>query len=385
MGPLARAGESPQDPAGRSVEELIASRRLALLREAQRRGGRMSPARLAELQALMAIAPALAPVPAPARRDRWPLAAAMLLTMLLASALLYLRTPTTEIELEASVSELQFVSPVEQVLTQILVLRSLQVAGADAVSMSDSQVQGPGGGAITLQADAGSPSCAGTITLDPMLLPAGSRVRLRGTPGAERLRMSLLAPGMRLHVTVDGCVKLTAGGAKTVRTSGTRSVTVGLGSDEADIDMAAIDATPPALAGSLSATALSLARVEQFGEEGRSHVRHASTIESGRLFMLSLNGQEKALRPGEEIAFAQVRGELRSMEPRAPLIALRFHGQADGMVAGFGASARDIMPTWLEWLRSNQSLSLLWGSVLYALGLFATLLKWWQSGDRAKL
>ena len=274
--------------------------------------------------------------------------------------------------------------PIAQTLTHILVLRSLQVAGADAVSMSDREGDGLGRSVVALRADAGNPSCTGTITFDPMLLPANSRVWLRGTPAANRLRMSLLAPGAVMHATVDGCVEQTAGRGGAVRVSGTRAITVRLGHEEADVDIAVTDATPLAFAPSVSSTALSVAHVERLSQDGATHVRQVSTLTSGRLFLLSLNGQERALRFGEAITFRHTRGELRSIEPNGPVIALRFHGQVSGMATGFDATARDIMPTWLEWLRNNQSLSLLWGSALYGLGLFATLLKWWQPSVQAK-
>lgn len=48
------------------------------------------------------------------------------------------------------------------------------------------------------------------------------------------------------------------------------------------------------------------------------------------------------------------------------------------MTSGDGAERRSLMPTWLELLRAQHGLGLLWGSTLYLAGVAMGVLRWWR-------
>jgi hypothetical protein len=46
------------------------------------------------------------------------------------------------------------------------------------------------------------------------------------------------------------------------------------------------------------------------------------------------------------------------------------------MVTGSLDNPQNLMPTWLEWLKAQHGLSLLWGSTFYLVGVLLTLSRW---------
>jgi hypothetical protein len=58
-------------------------------------------------------------------------------------------------------------------------------------------------------------------------------------------------------------------------------------------------------------------------------------------------------------------------------IALRFYGQVSDLRIHWGEETINLMPTYLEWLRTQHGLYLLWGSALYLFGLLITIVRWW--------
>jgi hypothetical protein len=131
------------------------------------------------------------------------------------------------------------------------------------------------------------------------------------------------------------------------------------------------------LAPQLSVRGLSFARVDQFIGAGRSLVRRVSTILSGTLFLESLDGEKRQLRPGEELEFWESSGEIRMLRLEDNQIAVRYHGRVRGMTTGSGEGLHSLMPTYLEWMRARHGLSLFWGATLYLSGLIAGVLRWW--------
>jgi len=146
-----------------------------------------------------------------------------------------------------------------------------------------------------------------------------------------------------------------------------------------DWTLPAVPATP--FIADLDAAKLGLTRVESFADPRRTVVRQASTILAGTVYFQSLNGRELALRTGQQIELAHSRGALRALELRADGIALRFAGEVRGMTDGSATVRWSLMPTLLDWLRERQSLSLLWGTALYLLGLVTTVLRWWRGNE----
>ena len=96
------------------------------------------------------------------------------------------------------------------------------------------------------------------------------------------------------------------------------------------------------------------------------------------MFFDELAGRELRLRAREAIRFGEARGEIRAVRFADDRLIVNFHGQVRGMTSGPLDHPRNLMPSWLEWLRANQPLALLWGSALYLSGLLTTLWQGWK-------
>jgi hypothetical protein len=73
-------------------------------------------------------------------------------------------------------------------------------------------------------------------------------------------------------------------------------------------------------------------------------------------------------------------GEIESLELKDD-IAVRFRGRVKGIVSGPADIHQDLMPTWLEWLKARQGLSLFWGSAIYLFGLVVGILRWLRAPE----
>jgi len=122
-------------------------------------------------------------------------------------------------------------------------------------------------------------------------------------------------------------------------------------------------------------------RIDEVSEGDKTAVRAVSTIQSGSVYLEELGGRELHLRAQEGLRFVQARGEVRSIGVKDGALALNFHGRVRGMASGPLDHPRNLMPRWLDWLRENQPLSLLWGSAVYLFGLSTALRQWWKKGD----
>ncbi len=324
--------------------------------------------------------------PSPPRK-RWPLAAALGGTLLIASLLLFSRVSETEIELDLSLSEATFVLPRPQVLTDVMSLSALGISGLrevrlprvrEGVPQTPPPSERPAS-AIRLSV-ASEGERQGTITLATLPLPAKTRVRLHRTEVPHQYRVSLEGPGLDLRVNVNGPVRIGLSGTSPQQLDFTspKSILLRPSSDEIDLDLTLPGPSRGAFSRQLLVTDLSFLRIDSFTDLDRTIVRPVSTLLSGTLYLESLNGRSVLFRPGEALHFEDVRGEIRTLQLHDDRIALKFHGRVRGMSVGWGDSRRSFMPTYLEWLRARHGLSLLWGSTLYVFGLIVGVLRWWR-------
>ena len=364
------------------LRRTTADRLQAVLADAERKGGSIPAECLAELRDLAAVLELPARLRPATPRPRWPLAAAFAATLAGASVLLFSRIASTPIELDVMASELAFRLPTAQALTQVAPLRALRIAGLSGIEppagLPAASTLHPPPRTLALHAHADDAPCAGSLTLDRLLLPAGAQVTLRRMPRPGRVQMALQAPGAVLRLTVDGCVRL--GGATGAAWSGSAARALGLrlGGDEVDLEIDILPERPLAFAPWLRADALSLTRIERIAGDDRTLVRPVSTVLGGTLVYAALDGRERKLRAAEPIHFERALGEFRSLEALPGGIAVGFRGDVVGMASGSADPPRSLMPTWLDWLAANHGVSLLWGAALWGFGLVMALLKWWR-------
>jgi hypothetical protein len=183
-----------------------------------------------------------------------------------------------------------------------------------------------------------------------------------------------------VKVNVNGSVRLGLPGSSPVQldVASPKAIVLQSGSRGLDLDVTFPGGADQSLSPNITVRDLLFSRVDESRGLTRSVVRQASTVIAGTLYFESLNGQERKLRPGEAIRIAMAEGELRTLELRDDAIMLKFGGRVRGMSTGPEEHPRSLMPTYLEWLKANQAVVLLWSATLYVFGLITAVLRWWR-------
>jgi hypothetical protein len=321
----------------------------------------------------------------PPRRNWW--AGGMLAcTLVIVSLLLFARVPETDVELDLTVSGLRFVLAREQVIAGAMRVSQLGASGLGEVQLpaeaaphprsDQSPSAGRSGIRVSVNESAKRP---GVATLAPLALCAGTAVGLQPLDGPREYALSIHAPGTAMRADVNGTVNLALAGFAPwdVEFRPPRPILLRAGPNDVDLNVTFPASTPSPFSPQLSIRDLSLFRIDEFTEGNRSLVRRTSTVLSGTLFLESINGEERKVRPGEALQFEKSDGEIRELRLSDSGIGLRYRGRVRGMMIGSGEGLRSLMPTYLEWLRARHGLSLLWGTAVYLFGFIAGALKWW--------
>ena len=369
----------------RHLRDLLFRQVQAASEEAIRADGQISDEQVQALERLARLAALCDEAQPPPYRKRWPVAATLGSTLLIVSLLLFARVPKTEIELDLVLSGVSFVLPTQQVLTNGMDLSAIGVFGLQEIRLPhipnrESRTRPEDTDSAIRLAIASDGERQGTVTLTALTLPAETHVRLHDTAISRQYRLFLGATGLVLRVAIDGPVRvdLADAPAQSVDFTSPKSVFLYPGSNEVQMDLMLPTAAPGTFSPQLAARDLSLFRIEEIADLDRTVVRHMSTILSGTLYLESLNGKKRSLRPGEVLRFEDVRGEIRTLRLQEDHIILKFHGHVRGMSTGSEKPHRSLMPTLLEWLRARHGLSLLWGTTLYLLGLVLGAFRWWR-------
>jgi hypothetical protein len=371
---------------GDQLRDMLSRQIQAASDEAVRSGGQVSAEQVETLGRLARLVDLHQSAQPPSARKRWPVAVALGSTLLVVSLLVFARVAETEIELDLALSEASFVLPTQQVLAESMNLVSLGVSGLSEAQLPqvrnrESQtLQSSDNAEVALRLLAIlDGKRLGSVTLAPLALPAETRVWVRHTGLPRQYRLSLKASDLKLRADINGLVQIgiPGRGLEQLDFAAPDAVLLQSGAGEVDLDLAFPDKAQLSFSSQLSANDLSLFRIDEFLNLNQTLIRRVSTILSGTLYFVSLNDQERKLRPGEAIRFERAQGEIRTLRLQEDQIELKFHGRVRGMTIGAGESSRSLMPTWLEWLRARHSLSLLWGAALYLFGLVTVVFRWW--------
>lgn len=374
------------ESAREEVRKLLDTRSKAACEEAVRCGGRVSPELVEEIGRLARLVELHDTAQPPRARERWPVVAALSATLAVMSILLFARVTETDVDLDLKVSAMSFVLPVQEKLTDTFALSALGVTGLREMHVprarrGEGEIENLGSetadGALRVSAadDGGRP---GTVSLEALILPAKTRVSVRHTGRRRVYRLALIGARPELRVSVGGAVEIRIAGAGRHRLDYEvpGQLLLRAGDGAVDLDLALPESTETVLAPQLPVTGLSFLDIDETQDAQHTAVRQVSTLVSGTLFLESLNGAERRLRPGEILDFEHTSGELSAVGFANDGLDLRFRGQVRGMRIGLGQNRHSLMPTWLEWLQARHGLSLLWGSALYAFGLIVAVLRW---------
>jgi hypothetical protein len=370
-----------------SLKDLLRQRVEDAVKESTAPDDALDAGRLEKLERLARLVELEESVAPKAASRRWPIALAFVLTLGLISALLFVRVPETTIELDVTVSQLNFRIVEPQGLTNALTgLRALGMAGLAVVDVPRSSSQP----AISIGAKEGDLAARfatadgqGALTLPPLIWPAATAFTLQREPESATLALGVEYPkgtqGQTPSVGVHGRIDLVVPGrlSKTLNFSTPRKVTLHPRSQSLDLDIELTDGARTSFATPISIDRLSLSQVVEAGATERTRERRASTLIGGKLYFESLGGEVRTLRTGEWLRCSSVHGEIRSLKLDDDAIALRFYGRVKGMTTGSDDARRSLMPSVLEWLQARHALELLWGTTIYLIGLLGMFFRWW--------
>ena len=371
-------------PKADTLRELLVREVVATSDAVLASGGHVDADRIAALERLARLVELRSSVKPPLARRRWPVVAAFLVTLVIATVMLYGEVPETDVELGLRATEISFPVRGQQKLGEGVRLSSVGVSGLDEAEIPRSASSdalalkpiGPGGDLrLSIVPD---PTRGGSLDLEPFILPAGTRAWLRHTGVPYEARLSFGGPALMVRASVSG--SLTLGqpgvGARRLEFTAPKAIVLRGGALPLDVDLRFLEAVRTPLLSDVAVSGMSLARVDEVSEPGRTVVQRRSTIVDGTLHFESLNGRERRLRPGELIEFGRAEGEVRTLQVERDHLLVQFHGRVAGMATGSDANLRSLMPSYLEWLYARRGLELLWGTALYLFGLSSGVLGW---------
>ena len=314
---------------------------------------------------------------------RFPHVAALLgATLLAVSVLLFARVRETAVELEIQATHVSFELAGKQILWERVALERLGASGLTRIELpdldraeadtADSGDEGSHAIVVVAVADGGREGSVGLTNIVPA---AGTHATLGLTDLPREYRLTLVNPYLDLDVGVHGPVVVSAVGSEPVDFVTPRAIRLEAAAGAVDLDMTFRDIAHSGVIPQIPVAKLNFARVADHPDDV-SVARRLSTIVSGTLFFESLNGQQRTLRAGEALRFRSARGEIRALRLGSDHLALNFQGRVQGMATGSFDSPQNLMPTWLDWLRAQHGLSLLWGSTFYLFGLALTVARW---------
>lgn len=379
-----RGADSDSD----ELRKVLRARLETATRSALKTKGEIPADELASLERIsraLALSDGLKPSP-----RRWVPAAALLIALSLVSALMMIRVSETEITLEADVSEVAFTLAAEKTLLSRVEVGELTVSGIGALRVSPDTIaslSSPSSDDEARTVRIIATNTTGGISIAPLSPPAGTTARL-SQPGPPRHhRLSISAPakgtGISLRTDVRGEVILTTQGLPNKATPynfGKSGATFDFEAhnDVMDADFVQKEAEDLTFYAQVPVETLVLSRIEEINSPQKSLVSPISSIKSGTLHLESLNGEKLELRTGELLRFTSSKGRIEQLKLQTGSIAFKFRGTVSGMKAGEDDTARDLMPTWLDWLKARQPLSLLWGTTVFVYGLIVSAASWYR-------
>lgn len=308
---------------------------------------------------------------------RWRIATILAATLVLVSLLLFLRVRETQVEMQLVVSEVSFVLTRAQVVTDIMKLAELGASGLRGVQLPEPGLAAP----ADQKAVRVTALESGTLTLDPVNLAGGAVVRIDAerSPGGFRMAVAHREP-TTFRATTHGSIRVDLPGSESRDVELPMPRSLVLGSDPAGVtlDLALAKGATAAFSPQVSIRKLDLSRIDEFHAAEGTMTQAVSTILAGTIYLESLNGDARALRPRELLRFSEIRGVMRTLELGDGRLTLAFRGTVRGMRSGWGTKPVTLMPTWLDWLRAQHGLALLWGTTLYLFGLVTAILRWWR-------
>jgi TIR domain len=266
------------------------------------------------------------------------------------------RVAETGVDLEATAREVSFVSEKEQDLVDLSLVSLLEAGGLESIQIprtrqrSEQLLTASEGRGLAIRIVPGdSARQPGTMTLPPFAIARGAHVTLAGDAG-DRYRVSLTGSPLPIALNVQGPVRtaLSERAPESVDFGAPKPIVLKPREDASEIGIRPSNRATRVVASPLEISMLSLARIDQTVETGRTDVSRVSTIVSGTLRLDALGRRERTIAAGERLQFAESRGAISNLQLSPDGLLLRFQGRVRRMEACLQNVCESLMPAYVE-------------------------------------
>ena len=279
-----------------NLRQLLEKRLSEAETEAIRNGGLIPDSTLSELTRLAQLIDLREKLKPPAWRQRWSIAVVFVISLLLASILLFVHVRETGIDLQVDLSEVELGFSAARPLTDAMQLSSLGASELDSVTGPSDTNPVP---ERSLRLSVGGGQQPGQLTLAPIFVPAESRVWLRSSGTQGTYQMSIQGKGLQFRADVTGHIVKGAGSDQTFRTP--QGFLLQGGSHQTELELAFLNTGRNPFVQHLPLESISMSSVEEFSDGEQILAHRVSSLNSGVLYFDSLGGRERKLRQGEAL------------------------------------------------------------------------------------
>lgn len=357
-----------------SLRAVLRERTAQAAANALKNGGSVSSEEIASIRNLSNLCDTLDST-VPAKANRWTPLLLFTLALACASLLLFRRVATTDVEISVKASSAEFRLAKTRYITRPIVVTSLRFSGIR--ELSDTLCEGLSGGKtpkeLTLVAETGT--TPGTITLQPVEGMKGVSITIVGGKPSTHWSLAFAGVPQTVKATYEGSLRIEGESCRIdTRIPRTLEATLDRKLSSVTFDLPEpSDVFPSPL---LPIDRLAFVRTDIVTLEGVEEHQVSSTLTGGSVFLEELKGKETKLREGDWLEVGVQHGWLQLPAAGGADLAWRWRGSVDALHAGGPESRRDLKPSWLEYLRSQHAIGLLWGSALSLFGLGGAVMRW---------
>jgi len=313
------------------------------------------------------------------KKSKWQSLALLLLICIGISLLALIRQRKTEIELDLSTNLVSFELMDPAQILNDLVFTELGVTGLTEIFISPSKMvdlrpyQRPDnyGDAISI-AVSSSKASPGNGTISGLNFPLGTTISIEKANIPNQYVLSFRTPentGIELNMSVTGIVQVgySKKQAEIYQYDTPKSIRLKSISNKTKLNITVSGDSSTAIASQIKVRDISFIK--------KVDVQDISGVMSGNIYLMDLKDQKYDLRTGENLAIEVYVGFIRIIKPLNGSLKVEFSGHVRGMNSGWQQDKRSLMPTWLESIRTNYTIALFWGSLVFLFSLGQSIYK----------
>jgi hypothetical protein len=299
------------------------------------------------------------------------------LLLLLLGTFLFLPLRSTAVLVETKSRGLSFTvaEPRAALFRGASAAMSVELSGIDKVYRGNAVLAGTGGGTDSNFRIEGHPGAAnpGRIGLSFLEVPAGTRVKFLPTGSAQKVEIAFHFENGQpppLDFDVEGDFGTGIGQGQLISFAApTRLEAIPRGSDIVAVFAFASRET-------IFQTPLEVRALAWTGQPGSAI--EESSILSGKVTLDEIGRRSVTVRAGDPLRIGSGLGTIRQLSFNAGTMTCAFDGTVKELSTGPVGRRRNLMPTWLSWIRAQDALVQFWALFGSLAGLALAINHWWR-------